>query len=216
MGYRELLQALEEEVGRQIRERGAEASRQHAQLLETARRELSAAHDAALEAERRRLAEESGRTLSRVRLEQDRAVLGEMRQQLAALRSATDARLSTMNDAELVTRLADEIVPELGDGELLFRVKEGYRPRLESHLRQKYPGLLARSTIEESPQIRGGVEVSIAGRERFDNTLASRLNTAWEQLEPEIAGRLFGTGAAAEPGATGPDGPSRKVARGSR
>jgi len=35
MGYRELLQALEDEVGRQIRERRAEALRERERLLDT-------------------------------------------------------------------------------------------------------------------------------------------------------------------------------------
>ena len=191
MGYPELLQALEEEVGRQIRERRAEASKQQRQLLDTTVVEMSARRDAVLEEERRRLAEESARTLSRARLEQDRAILGEMRRQMADLRGAADARLPAMNDLDLMTRLVDEVVPELGEGALLFRVKQGYEPHLESHLRLKHAGLLPRSTIEGSPDIRGGVEISIAGRQLFDNTLRSRLEAAWEQLEPEIAALLF-------------------------
>jgi vacuolar-type H+-ATPase subunit E/Vma4 len=190
MGYRELLQALEDEVGRQIRERRAEASQQQRQILETTRTELSARRKTVLEEERRRLEGETARTLSRAHLEQDRAILGEMRRQMADLQSVAEMRLPAANDPDLLTRLVDEVVPELGEGDLLFRVKEGYESHLREHLRLKHPGLLPRSTIEGSPDVRGGVEVS-AGRQRFDNTLHSRLLAAWEQLEPEIAALLF-------------------------
>jgi len=196
MGYRELLQALEEEVGRQIRERRAEASEESRRLLETTRTELGAKRDKVLGEERRRLAEESARTLSRARLEQGRATLGEMRRQMTELRSAAEARLPTVNDPDLLARLVDEVLPELGEGALLFRVREGDERHLESHLRLVHPGLLARSAIEGSPDVRGGVEVLVGGRQRFDNTLRSRLEKAWQQLEPEIAARLFPQGGA--------------------
>ena len=199
MGYRELLQALEEEVGRQIRERRAEASQQQRKILDAIVLEISARRDTVLEEERRHLAEDSARALSRARLEQDRAILGDMRRQMADLRGAVEARLPAMNDPDLMTRLVDEVVPELGEGALVFRVTQGYEPHLESHLRQKYPDLLPRSTIEGSLEIRGGAEISVAGRQLFDNTLGSRLEAAWEQLEPEIAALLFQPETAAPP-----------------
>jgi len=197
MGYRELLQALEEEVGRQIEERRAEASQEQRQLLETTRMELAARREKVLEEERRRLAEESARALSKARLEQDRAILGEMRRQMAELQGEAEARLPTMNDPDLLTRLVDEVVPELGEGSVVFRVREGYEEHLQSHLRRNHAGLLPRSTIEGSPDVRGGVEVSLGGRQRLDNTLRSRLLNAWQQLEPEIAAILFRQGGAA-------------------
>jgi vacuolar-type H+-ATPase subunit E/Vma4 len=200
MGYRELLQALDEEVNRQINERRRDAVRQQRQLLETARAELSARREQVLAEERRRLSEESAGALSRARLEQERAVLCDMRRQMADLRSAADARLPSMNDLDLLTRLVDEVVPELGEGALLFRVKAGDEPLLEIHLRLRHPDLLSRSAIEGSPDICGGVEVSVAGRQRFDNTLHSRLLAAWEHLEPQIAALLFRHEGTARPG----------------
>jgi vacuolar-type H+-ATPase subunit E/Vma4 len=200
VGYRELLQALEEEVGRQIRERLREAAQQQRQLVETTRAELSARREEVLAEEGRRLAEESARALSRVRLEQEGALLREMRRQMADLRGAADARLPTVNDPDLLMRLVEEVVPELGEGALLFRVKEGYEHALEDHLRLAHPALLARSTIEGSPDVCGGVEVSVAGRQRVDNTLPSRLQAAWEQLETDIAALLFANEGAAPAG----------------
>jgi vacuolar-type H+-ATPase subunit E/Vma4 len=191
VGYRELLQALEEEVGRQIEERGAQAAEEQRLILETTRAELLARREDVLEKERRRLAEESARALSTARLEQARTLLAEMRQELAELLRAAETRLAAMNDRGLLARLVDEVVPELGEeGSLVFRVKQGYERHLESHLRQDHPALLARATIEGSPDVRGGVEVSL-GRQRLDNTLPSRLQNAWRQLEPELAAMLF-------------------------
>jgi vacuolar-type H+-ATPase subunit E/Vma4 len=194
VGYRELLSALEEEVLRQIQEQSKEAAREQARILDQARAELVARREQALADERRRLAEEAARALSGARLEQERALLGEMRRQLGELRRAAEARLPAMNDAGLLTRLVDEVVPELGEGPLVFRVKPGYEPQLERHLRRKHPELLARSTVESSPDSFGGVEVSLGTRQRLDNTLRSRLESAWRQLEPELAARLLGTG----------------------
>ncbi len=196
MGYRELLQALEEEVGRQVKGCRAEAERQQVALLEATRAELSARHEAALEQERRLQAEASARALSRARLEQERAVLVEMRRQMTDLRRAAEARLPALRDPGLLRRLVDEIVPELGDGALVFRVFEADAACLESQLRLEHPEILSRSSIEPSPDVVGGVVVCLAGRQRIDNTLQARLDSAWQQLEPEIAALVFGHDAA--------------------
>lgn len=194
MGYRELLQALEEEVGRQVRELRAETSQERERLLLATRRELAARRDEVLEEERRRLKEESARAVSRARLEQERAILGEMRRQMTELRREAEARLSATNDADLLTRLVDEVVPELGEGPVEFRVKEGHEEDLRRHLDRHHPGLVPRATITASPHVRGGVEVSLGGRELLDNTLPSRLENAWQRSETEIATILFGGG----------------------
>jgi vacuolar-type H+-ATPase subunit E/Vma4 len=191
VGYRELLAALEEEVSRQIGELRAEAARERERILDEARAELTVRRERVLAEERRQLAEDAARAMSGARLEQQRALLGEMRRQLAELRREAEASLASLNDAELLARLVEEIVPELGDGPLVFRVEPGHEPDLERYLRQKHPALLSRSTIESSPQRRGGVEVLLATKQRLDNTLGSRLENAWRQLEPEIAAILL-------------------------
>lgn len=194
MGYRELLQALEEEVGRQIRERRAEASRECERLRDSTRQQLRAMREKVLDEERRRLGEESARALSRARMEQEHAILGETRRQMAELLREAQARLRAMNDADVLTRLVDEIMPELDTGPIEFRVREGQEEHLRAHLSQRHPGVLPRATITGSPTIHGGVQVSIGGRQILDNTLPSRLQNAWQSLEPEIAARLFGEG----------------------
>jgi vacuolar-type H+-ATPase subunit E/Vma4 len=191
VGYRELLQALEEEVGRQIRERRAQASRECQLLLDTARGELTAGREKVLAEERRRQAEETARALSRARLEEERAILGEMRRLMEDVRHEAERRLPSLNDPELLGRLVDEVVPELGEGPIQFRVREGGEEHLAAHLGRNHPGLLPRSKIVGTPDVRGGVEVSLGGRQRFDNTLRARLLVAWQRLEPEIAALLF-------------------------
>lgn len=194
MGYRELLQALEDEVGRQIRERRAEASRERERLLDTTRQELTAAREKALDAERRRLEDESARALSRARMELEHAILAEARRQMAEILRQAEVRLPAMNDAEVLARLVDEVVPELDVGPVEFRVGVGQEEHLRAHLSQRHPGVLSRATIIGSPTVRGGVEVSLGGRQILDNTLPSRLQNAWQLFEPEIVALLFGGG----------------------
>jgi V/A-type H+-transporting ATPase subunit E len=191
MGYRELLQALEEEVGRKIQEGRAAAAREESLVLETARAEIRARRVEALETERRRLAEEKARRLSSARLEQARALLAQMRRQMSELLGEAEARLAALNDRDLLARLVEELVPELGEGPVVLRVRPGYERQLESHLQRHHTDLLARATIEGSTDVGGGVEASLGERQRLDNTLASRLQSAWRQLEPEIAAILF-------------------------
>ena len=192
MGYRELLQALDDEVGRQIRERRAETSRERERLLETTRQELRAMREKVLEEERRRLEEESARALSRARMELEHAILGETRRQMAELLREAEIRLPAMNDTDVLARLVDEIVPELDAGPVEFRVRAGQEEHLRAHLSRHHPGLLPRATVVGSPNLRGGVEVSLGGRQVLDNTLPSRLQNAWQLLEPEIVAILFG------------------------
>jgi vacuolar-type H+-ATPase subunit E/Vma4 len=194
MGYRELLQALEDEVGRQIRERRAEASRECERLLDATRQELAAMREKVLDEERQRLEEESARALSRARLEMEHAILAEARRQTAELLREAEVRLPAMNDADVLTRLVDEIVPELDTGPVEFQVRAGQEDHLRAHLSRRHPGLVPRATIIGSPNVRGGVAVSLGGRQILDNTLPSRLQNAWRLLEPEIVAILFGEG----------------------
>ena len=216
MGYRELLQALEEEVARQVRERRAEAAQEEQGVLEATRAELVARRDKVLEEERRRLADERARALSGARLEQGRALLAQMRREMKELEAAAVARLTSTSSADLVARLVDELVPELGEGALAFRVRPGYERPLEAHLLLKHPGLLARATIEASPEVGGGVEVTLGGRQRLDNTLPARLQNAWRQLEPELAALLFEEPATQRPAEASPQESVASVVGGGR
>jgi V/A-type H+/Na+-transporting ATPase subunit E len=194
MGYQELLQALGEEVGRQVRELRTQTSRERQELLDATRRELEARRGKVLEEERRRLKEESARAVSRARLEQARTLLVEMRRQMTELRQEAEARLPAANCVDLLTRLVDEVVPELGEGPVEFRVEEGHEEALRRHLDRHHPRLVRRATVTGSRHVQGGVMVSLGGRELLDNTLPSRLAKAWEDAETEIATILFGEG----------------------
>jgi vacuolar-type H+-ATPase subunit E/Vma4 len=147
-----------------------------------------------LEEERHRLEAESVRALSRARLARDHAILGEMRRQMAEVRRKAEARLPAMDDAEVLARLVDEVAAELGDGPLEFQVRDGHEEHLRVHLGLQHPHLLPRATIHGSPDDRGGVLVALGGRQILDNTLPSRLQNAWQALEPEIAALLLGEG----------------------
>ena len=192
MGYQELLQALREEVGRQIQKLTAEAQRDGQRLLEETHRQLAAEREAVLERERRRLDDEASRSLSQARLERERAILTEMRRLLGEFRREAEASLSTQNDATLLARLADELIAECGEGPLEFRVQNGYEEHLRNHLRQHHAEILSRSRIVGSEEIRGGVQVSLGGRQLLDNTLPARLQKGWQALEGEISLLLFG------------------------
>jgi vacuolar-type H+-ATPase subunit E/Vma4 len=65
---------------------------------------------------------------------------------------------------------------------------------LGDHLARMHPALFRRATLSGSPAVGGGLEVVVAGRQVLDNTLASRLASAWQGLEAEVAARLFGEG----------------------
>ncbi|MGE3842145.1 MAG: V-type ATP synthase subunit E [Vicinamibacterales bacterium] len=192
MGYRELLQALEDEVERQIAELREGAAQQRRDLLATTRREIDRRRQQALAEARHRLAADAAEALSLARVEGQRAMLVEMRAAMADLRAAAEAGLALMDQPDLLKRLLDETAKELdNDDALVFRTSSRSAPLIAPYLAARHPALLARSTVESSASIVGGVEVSIAGRQRFDNTLSSRLRVAWERLEPELAARLF-------------------------
>lgn len=193
MGYQELLRALEDEVGRRIRELDEEAERESRRILEETRRQLAAERQAALAREGRRLDEEASRAVGEAGREQERALLVEKRRLLAELRREAEARLFALGDAALLARLVDELVPDLGEGPLEFRVPAGQEEALRRDLGQRHPELLRRATITGSPGIGGGVEVS-SGRQLLDSTLPSRLEKAWPLLEGGVAARLFGEG----------------------
>jgi vacuolar-type H+-ATPase subunit E/Vma4 len=189
MGYRELLQALEEEVGRQIREGRTEAAQEERRILDATRAELQARRQTVLDEERRRLGEASARALSAARLEQDRALVVLMRRQLAELRQAAEAWLAKASDPELLPRLVDELVPELGDGPLVFRVRPGQEKDLAA-ICIAAPGLVARSTIEARPTSgRGG---GLTRRAPAPHNTLGCGSTTWRLLSRRSPARCSG------------------------
>ena len=194
MGYVELLQALEEEVERQVREIQEEAERDARRILEETRHGLAAEREELLGRERRRLDGEGRGELARARLGADRELLAEMRHLLEGLRREAESRLPALEDPFVLPRLVEELVPELGQAPLEFRVARRHQEHLRRYLAETHPALLARATIIASDDLGGGVEVALGDRADLDNTLASRLDRAWELLEGEIAALLFGAG----------------------
>lgn len=193
MGYHELLKALEDEVERQIRQIGADADETCRRLDAKVHRELAARRDAALGAEARRLDEEAGRAVSRARFEQARALLSEERRLLAEVRQEAEHRLRALDQAALALRLVEEIAPELGEGAVELRVSAGQECAVAHALAEGHPSLARRVTVTPIEGLGGGViAVLDGGRQLLDNSLPSRLERAWQEMEGELADALFG------------------------
>lgn len=193
MGYRELLEAVEEEVERQIRQIEAETERACQQLVAEKRRELTARRQEMLAREGQRLNEEARRAVGRARFEQARALLAEQRRLLTDLRQEVERRLPALNDASLLARLVDELVPELEDGPVELHVAHGKEATFARDLSRRHPELGRRVTVTGVNDLAGGVVAALdGGRQLLDNSLPSRLEKAWQRLEGEIAADLLG------------------------
>jgi len=195
VGYHELLRALEDEVERQIRRIEADADEACRRLDAKVHRELAARRDAALAAEARRLDDEAQRAVGRARFEQARTLLAEQRRLLAGLRQEAERRLASLDDAALAARLVDDIAPELGDRPVELRVDRGREAAFVDALSRRHPELARRATVTGMEGLGGGVVAALdEGRQLLDNSLRSRLEKAWQQLEGELAAELFGEG----------------------
>jgi vacuolar-type H+-ATPase subunit E/Vma4 len=192
VGYRELLQALQDEVGCQVRELREKAIEESRHIRAATERDIVSKRNDTLDAEGQRLLEEATRSLAQGRLERERALLKEMRREMEAVRVEVQTRLPARDSSALLARLVEDVVPHVGEGPVEFRVKPGHEHALRSHLERLHPSLVPRATIHGSSDVSGGVRLSLAGRQILDNTLPSRLEKAWQLLEADIAGILFG------------------------
>lgn len=193
MGYHELLKALEDEVARQIRQIEADADETCRRLDAKIHRELAVRRDAALAAEGRRLDEEAQRAVSRARFERARMLLADERRLLADLRQEAERRLPALDEAALAARLVDDVAPELGDGPVELRVSPGREAAFVDALSRRHPELARRAIVTGVEGLGGGVVAALdEGRQLLDNSLPSRLDKAWQQLEGELAAELFG------------------------
>lgn len=193
MGYRELLGALEDEVKRQLRQIEAETDQACERLTAETRRELTARRQEAFAQEGQRLDEETGRAVSRARFEQARTLLTEQRRLLADLRQEAERRLPELDSPTLLVRLVGELETELEDGPVELRVSFGQEAALEHELARCHPELGRRATVIGADGLNGGVVATLeGGRQLLDNSLSSRLESAWQQLEAEVAADLFG------------------------
>jgi V/A-type H+-transporting ATPase subunit E len=189
VGYPELLRVLGDEAAREAREVLAGAERERDRILSAARGEASAVRDALVarargEAEARRKA-----SLEAIALDRDRAVLFERRRLLTELREEALRRLPACGSPALDARLLAEVLPEAGDGPLELVVDPGLEEAARGALAALAPEASARATVRAAPARRGGIEL-VAGRRVLDDTLPSRLERAWPDLEAELAGIL--------------------------
>lgn len=194
MGYRELLEAVEDEVSRQIHRIEAETQEECQRLIADTRREVTARHQEALAREHQRLAEEAQRTLARARVEQARALLSEQRRVLDSLRQKAERHLSAVDDVTLLLRLVDELAPELEEGPFELHVNPRHQEAFARELVRHHPDLAGRATVNATDSVIGGViAVLDDGRFLLDNSLPSRLKKTWQKLEGDISADLFGT-----------------------
>jgi V/A-type H+-transporting ATPase subunit E len=189
VGYPELLRVLGEEAAREAREVRAAAVQERERILTAARADAAAAREA-LVARARAEAEARRRTaLESIALERERDLLFERRRLLDELHEEVRRRLAGASSPALDARLLAEVLPEAGDGPMEVIVDPGAEEAARAALEAVSPGLAPRATIRAAPVARGGVEV-IAGRRILDDTLPSRLERAWPDVEAELAAIL--------------------------
>ena len=193
MGYPELLEAVQGEVEQQIRQIEAEAEQACHQLIAEKRRQLTSRRQEMLARERQNLDEEARRAIGRARLEHVQTMLADQRRLLADLRQEAERHLPAVEDAALLARLLDELLPELGDGRVELRVGIEHEAEFTRDLTRHQPELERRATLTCVDSAAAGVVATFdGGRQVLDNSLPSRLEKAWQQLEGQIAAELFG------------------------
>jgi len=188
VGYPELLRVLEDEAAREARDLRAAAEREAIRIVEEARREARAAHDALLARERATGEARRRAAIESLALERERALLFERRRLLDDLRAEVVRRLAEAGSPELDARLLAELLPEAGEGPIEVVVDPGREDAARAALAGR-PGAVVRA----APAARGGVEV-VVDRRVLDDTLPARLERAWPDVEAELATLLMGEG----------------------
>ena len=189
MGYPELLRVLGEEAAREAREVRAAAVQERERILAAARADAAAVREA-LVARARGEAEARRKTaLESIALDRERTLLFERRRLLDELYEEVRRRLAGASSPALDAQLLAEVLPEAGDGPLEVIVDPGAEEATRAALEALSPGIARRATIRAAPAARGGVEV-VAGRRVLDDTLPSRLERAWPDVEAELAAIL--------------------------
>jgi V/A-type H+-transporting ATPase subunit E len=193
VGYPELLRVLEEEAAREAQDVRAAAARERDRIVAEARAAARAAREALLARERRDGEARRRAALESLALRRERALLVERRELLDRLGARVRERLAVSGSPELDARLLAEVLPEAGEGPLEIVVDPGAEEAARAALVTISPAVAARAVVRPAPARRGGVEV-VAARRALDDTLPSRLERAWPDLEAELAGILFGEG----------------------
>ena len=189
MGYTDLLQVLGEEAAREARDVRAAAQAEAERIVAEARAEAAAACEALVTRTRAECAARQKAALESLTLERDRELLVERTRLLEALREDVKGRLPSLGGAALDARLLAEVLPEAGDGPLDVVVDPGAEASAQAALAALSPQAAERATVRASSARRGGIAV-VAGRRVLDDTLPSRLERAWPDLEAELAAIL--------------------------
>jgi V/A-type H+-transporting ATPase subunit E len=190
VGYPELLRVLGEEAAREARDVRAAAQREAVAIVEEARRAARAVRDALLGRERAESEARRRAALDALGLERERSLLFERRRLLEELRQEVLRRLPAAGSPALDARLLAEVLPEAGDGPLEVVVDPGAEGEARASLARLAPALLERAVVRAAAAPRGGVEL-VAGRRVLDDTLPSRLERAWPEIEAELVALLL-------------------------
>jgi vacuolar-type H+-ATPase subunit E/Vma4 len=196
VAYQELLRALEEEVRDEARQLAERARAERDRILEGARQAAATAREQALGRIDAELGAERARAGARAALELERSLLVEKRRLLDSLRREILARLPARAGPATTARLLAEALGDDPGGPIEVEVDPGEVEAVRALLARHHPAAAARATVRAAGGASGGVVVR-AERATFDNSLPSRLEKAWPDLEGEAAALLFGGGDAA-------------------
>ncbi len=191
MPYGELLKALDDEVTHEVEKLHLEAAAQERQILDAARRQITAAHAQALAELERRSDAETDHAVALAHLEGERALLVATHRALATLRAELTTRVARLGEVAITLRLSEEVLARVTQGKVELHVASTHAGAVRKWLRRR------RSSREVSvcpdTGITAGARAHLVDeRVLLDNTVPSRLERAWRAMETEIAHELLG------------------------
>jgi vacuolar-type H+-ATPase subunit E/Vma4 len=193
VSVRELLRALEEETRAEVRDALDRAAAERDRLVADAAARAGAEREAALAAARAEEARRGERERAVGATAAEARVLGEARRLLEGLRAEGAARLAARGEPAVTLRLlAGALADGEGDEAVEVLVDPAEVDEVREWLRRARPVTAVRARVTAADAPRGGVVVRFGDRLEVDETLASRLDRAWERLEPEVARALWG------------------------
>jgi vacuolar-type H+-ATPase subunit E/Vma4 len=190
--YGDLLVALEAEVREQRLAIEGEARAEAERIAEEGRRLSAATRAEALTraGEQADAILEEARRRATVRV--DRAELLARDRALAGVREAAGERLPSGSTPALTLALLAESLADDDGSPLVVTCDPGHAPACREWLERERPDAAGRTTVVEAPAARGGVELAVGRSLVVDDTLPSRLESAWPGLSVELGRILFG------------------------
>ncbi len=194
MAYRELLDALAEDVARQTREVEASSLREASEIVAAGRARAEERVRLAAAGAQAVVDEDAARAVEHEEQEAERRTLRERRRLLDALRAEALERLSRVDDERVLARLLDELANEIGSARAVLHVTPVLAAGFSRALAARHPELRAHAEVVADAGVHGAGLVAHFDGRVLDDSLPSRLAKAWVVLEPELAASLFGGG----------------------